>query len=236
MDSHLKVNGALDANFKLIPNLPRDFRSIQGRAKALLERQGNRVEWPRRSIKHLRSTYASRISEHVSPFQLKELLGHSSVTTTECHTSLPMVISAGRSRRHSARPRRCGRDRIRPHHRRPVPGPSDIRRDHGRMDAWCRLRFGAGQTREGCGRPKSLTSSVKEHWNLLGAVDTDGRAKYSVADIEKIVKAPRSDKTIPMPRRASRPERSLTGSRVARSAARSWNSCSTEPRARLASR
>ena len=72
MDSHLKVNGALDANFKLIPNLPRDFRSIQGRAKALLERQGNRVEWPRRSIKHLRSTYASRISAHVSPFQLND--------------------------------------------------------------------------------------------------------------------------------------------------------------------
>ncbi len=85
MDSHLKVNGALDANSKLIPNLPRDFRSIQGRDKALLERQGNRVEWPRRSIKHLRSTYASRVSEHVSPFQLTKLLGHSSVKTTERH-------------------------------------------------------------------------------------------------------------------------------------------------------
>ncbi len=83
--AHLEANGTLNPNFSLIPNLGRDFGSVQKRAKALLERQGNKVEWPRRSIKHLRTTYASRMSEFVSPFQLKELLGHSSVTTSEKH-------------------------------------------------------------------------------------------------------------------------------------------------------
>ena len=82
---HLKANGTIDPNFKLIPKLHYDFGLIQRRAKALLEGQGNKVEWPARSIKHLRSTYASQLSEHLSSFQLKELLGHSSVTTTERH-------------------------------------------------------------------------------------------------------------------------------------------------------
>ncbi len=83
--SHLKADGTLDPNYPVIPNLNLHFGVIQGQAKDRLTHQGQKVDWPARSLKHLRSTYASRISEHVSPFQLKNLLGHSSVTTSERH-------------------------------------------------------------------------------------------------------------------------------------------------------
>ena len=80
-------SGRLEANYKTIGNINYAFSVIQRQASDRLSRQagGTKIEWPRRSIKHLRSTYASRVSEHVSAFQLKDLLGHSSVTTTQRH-------------------------------------------------------------------------------------------------------------------------------------------------------
>ena len=53
---------------------------------SLLEQQsGHLVEWPTRSIKTLRSTYATQMGRHVSSFELRGLMGHSSVLTTEKH-------------------------------------------------------------------------------------------------------------------------------------------------------
>ena len=43
------------------------------------------MDWPTRSIKHLRSTYATRASSRFTAFQLRGLMGHSSVLTTEKH-------------------------------------------------------------------------------------------------------------------------------------------------------
>ena len=85
---HLDDSGRYRSNYKTIANLDREFAAIQRQAKDRLSRQtgGEKIEWDTtRSIKHLRSTYASRVSEHVSAFQLKDLLGHSSVTTTQRH-------------------------------------------------------------------------------------------------------------------------------------------------------
>ena len=41
-------------------------------------------EWGKAtSIKHLRSTYGTMMSRHTTPFRLRTLMGHSSITTTE---------------------------------------------------------------------------------------------------------------------------------------------------------
>ena len=85
---HLDANGgAVGPDYPIIPNLSRDFGVIQRQARDRLSRQagGKRIAWPTRSLKHLRSTYASRMVEHVAAFELRDLLGHSSVTTTERH-------------------------------------------------------------------------------------------------------------------------------------------------------
>ena len=75
------------ANYLIIRRVSRDLTVIQRQARGRHSKQagGKRIEWAPRSLKHLRSTFASRVSEHVSPFQLKDLLGHSSVTTSEKH-------------------------------------------------------------------------------------------------------------------------------------------------------
>ena len=81
----VEADGSLaNAQYDVVAKLGRTFLRIQDQARDALRDQGH--DWAAgRSIKHLRSTYASRLSEHVSPFQLKDLLGHSSVKTSERH-------------------------------------------------------------------------------------------------------------------------------------------------------
>ena len=81
---HLADGSLAKAHYDVVAKLGRTFLRIQDQARDALRDQGH--DWAAgRSIKHLRSTYASRLSEHVSPFQLKDLLGHSSVKTSERH-------------------------------------------------------------------------------------------------------------------------------------------------------
>ncbi len=80
---HLTGGALHNSNYPVL-KLAEGFHRIQDQARDALRDQGH--DWAEgRSIKHLRSTYASRLSEHVSPFQLKDLLGHSSVKTSERH-------------------------------------------------------------------------------------------------------------------------------------------------------
>lgn len=67
--------------FRPVPNLPRDFAVILCRAKKAIG-----VEWGQgHRIKDMRSTFGTETSRIVTMFELKELMGHSTIKTTETY-------------------------------------------------------------------------------------------------------------------------------------------------------
>lgn len=78
--------GQLPPGHKLVSNLKRSWDRIQAKAKALLSEGADEpYEWRHRTIHDLRKTYGTHLQRHVSAFDLKRLLGHSSLKTTETY-------------------------------------------------------------------------------------------------------------------------------------------------------
>jgi integrase len=76
--------GHLDPNYKLVPCLHLRFHRLQQAAAAHLAQHARDVpEWERRGFHDLRRTYGTIMARHVPMHELKALMGHSSIWTTE---------------------------------------------------------------------------------------------------------------------------------------------------------
>ena len=83
MDEH---GGTLPASYKLVSNLKRAWERIQDATAARLsEGQAEPHQWERRTLHDVRRSYGSVMAHHVPIHELKSLMGHSSVRTTERH-------------------------------------------------------------------------------------------------------------------------------------------------------
>ena len=83
MDQH---GGKLPASYKLVNNLKRTWERIQDAAAARLSEAGvEPYRWDQRTIHDLRRSYGSVMAHHVPMHELKSLMGHSSLHTTERH-------------------------------------------------------------------------------------------------------------------------------------------------------
>jgi len=86
IDAELTGNG-LGANYELMNNLAKRFRTLQREARTLLaERRGvevKEVPWPLGSIHDLRRTYGTAMARVVPIHVLKEYMGHSKIDTTQ---------------------------------------------------------------------------------------------------------------------------------------------------------
>lgn len=78
--------GTLHPRADLVNNLLRDFKAIQGRARALIaDRKGvslNQIDWPVATLHDLRRTWCTRVAAAVPMHVLKELAGHANISTT----------------------------------------------------------------------------------------------------------------------------------------------------------
>ncbi len=86
-----KHGGKLSDNYELVNNAIRDFHQIQTDARRHLAKESDRddYEWEQRSIHDLRRTFGSMMAQHLPIHELKKLLGHSSVRTTESYYLAP---------------------------------------------------------------------------------------------------------------------------------------------------
>ncbi len=81
MDQH---DGKLSASYKLVNNLKRAWGRIQDAAEVRLsEGRDEPYQWERRTIHDLRRSYGSVMAHHVPIHELRALLGHSNIGTTE---------------------------------------------------------------------------------------------------------------------------------------------------------
>lgn len=79
-----------NASYKLVNNLGRAWDAIQDAAAARLsEGRHEPYQWERRSIKTLRKSYGTVMSHHVPTHELKALMGHSTIRTTERYYLAP---------------------------------------------------------------------------------------------------------------------------------------------------
>lgn len=79
-----------NASYKLVNNLGRSWDAIQDNAAAhLSEGRSDPYTWERRSFKTLRKSYGTVMSHHVPTHELKALMGHSSIRTTERYYLAP---------------------------------------------------------------------------------------------------------------------------------------------------
>jgi integrase len=82
---HMAANvGKLPPSYKLVNNLKRRWDRIQAAAAARLSKgMEEPYEWESRTIHDLRRTYGTMLARHVPLHELKQLMGHSSIRTTE---------------------------------------------------------------------------------------------------------------------------------------------------------
>ena len=81
MDQH---DGKLSASYKLVNNLKRAWGGIQDAAAARLSAgQAEPYEWEHRTLHDMRSSYGTLMAHHVPIHELRALLGHSNIGTTE---------------------------------------------------------------------------------------------------------------------------------------------------------
>ncbi len=77
-------DGKLSANYKLVCHFEKSWDDLQSKAGARLSKgQPEPYQWERRTLHDLRRTYGSLMASHVPIHELKALLGHSSIRTTE---------------------------------------------------------------------------------------------------------------------------------------------------------
>ena len=77
-------DGGLPGSYTLASNVTRDFRGIQDAAAARLSEGATKpYEWRHRTVHDLRRSYGTVLARHVPIHELKRLLGHSSIRTTE---------------------------------------------------------------------------------------------------------------------------------------------------------
>jgi integrase len=84
MDDH---GGTLSEHYAVVNNMPRDFRLIQTEARRRLanEQGQDDYDWPQRSFHDLRRSFGTAMAQHVRIHELKDLMGHSSITTTQLY-------------------------------------------------------------------------------------------------------------------------------------------------------
>lgn len=81
MDQH---DGKLSASYKLVNNLKRAWGRIQDAAEARLsEGKAEPYQWERRTLHDLRRSYGSVMAHYVPIHELRALMGHSNIGTTE---------------------------------------------------------------------------------------------------------------------------------------------------------
>lgn len=79
-----------NASYKLVNNLGRAWDAIQDDAAARLsEGRDEPYTWERRSIKTLRKSYGTVMAQHLPAHELKALMGHSSIITTQRYYLAP---------------------------------------------------------------------------------------------------------------------------------------------------
>ena len=87
---HMAANGGqLGPNYNLVNNLRRRFDHIQHAAAERLQR----TDWTCRTFHDLRRSYGTVMAHHVPMHELKALMGHSSIKTTERHYLLAGDVS-----------------------------------------------------------------------------------------------------------------------------------------------
>ncbi len=81
-----RSNGKLQANYKLIYRFSEKWADIKDAAKdALSEKCGKPYHWEHRTLHDLRKSYGCLMAQRIPIHELKGLLGHSSIRTTERH-------------------------------------------------------------------------------------------------------------------------------------------------------
>ena len=79
-----QYDGKLPVNYKLVNNLKRTWEAIHADAAARLSQgREKRYQWEPRTLHDLRRSYGTVMAYHVPMHELKSLLGHSTLRTTE---------------------------------------------------------------------------------------------------------------------------------------------------------
>ncbi len=84
---HLAASGGrLDCNYALVPHLHTYFHRLHAAAAVLAaKRCPDAATWERRTIHDLRRSYGTVMAQHVPMHDLKALMGHSTIRTTEMY-------------------------------------------------------------------------------------------------------------------------------------------------------
>lgn len=81
-----RSDGKLQANYKLVCRFDETWAAIQDAAKALLSKPNSEpYHWEHRTLHDLRKSYGCLMAQRIPIHELKGLLGHSSISTTERH-------------------------------------------------------------------------------------------------------------------------------------------------------
>ena len=81
MDAH---EGKLPGSYKLVNNVTRTWQGIQDAATARLsEGRDQPYEWERRTLHDLRRTFGTMAAHHIPAHELRVLMGHANLSTTQ---------------------------------------------------------------------------------------------------------------------------------------------------------